>query len=113
VVRPLVGVNPPPDRTRPPLRPDVPCETQEPPDLDSQPQNPPAPAAGVDPENPLAVARLERARAIAIDVMQRQLRAQGNPATVGDQNLTLGQIEQQARDNGLFEQLRSGIGVQP
>jgi virulence factor Mce-like protein len=38
---PLRGVNPPKPTTRPPLRPDVPCETQQTPDLRSIPAPPP------------------------------------------------------------------------
>lgn len=39
--QPLMGVNPPPPDKRPPFRPDVPCETQQPPDLRSIPAPPP------------------------------------------------------------------------
>jgi virulence factor Mce-like protein len=38
---PLLGVNPPPQTERPPLRRGVPCETQEPPDLRTRPADPP------------------------------------------------------------------------
>ncbi len=38
---PLLGVNPPKPKTRPPLRNDVPCETQETPDLESRAADPP------------------------------------------------------------------------
>jgi phospholipid/cholesterol/gamma-HCH transport system substrate-binding protein len=40
--RPILGVNPPPPAKRSPLRPDVPCETQEPPDLRTEQARPPA-----------------------------------------------------------------------
>ena len=40
---PIEGVNPPKPPGRPPLRPDVPCETQQTPDLRSQPAAPPPP----------------------------------------------------------------------
>jgi virulence factor Mce-like protein len=38
---PILGANPPKPNARPPLRADVPCETQEPPDLRSKPGPPP------------------------------------------------------------------------
>jgi hypothetical protein len=40
-LQPVAGVNPPPDRTLPPYRPDVPCETQSIPDLRTRPGAPP------------------------------------------------------------------------
>jgi virulence factor Mce-like protein len=48
--RPLVGANPPPPTTRPPLRADVPCETQEGPDLRSNPMR--MPTAGMRAQRP-------------------------------------------------------------
>lgn len=39
---PIQGVNPPKQNTVPPLNKDVPCETQQPPDLRTIPQDPPA-----------------------------------------------------------------------
>ena len=38
---PILGANPPKQESRPPLRRDVACETQEPPDLRSKPGAPP------------------------------------------------------------------------
>jgi len=59
---PLQGVNPPrkPDGS-PPLRPDVPCETQEPPDLRSTPQAPPQ-ARKVNQTSPAALKRRAQAQ---------------------------------------------------
>jgi hypothetical protein len=56
--QPLQGVNPPTpkDHARPPLRPDVPCETQQPPDLRTIPQPAPAP---VELPTPSLTARTE------------------------------------------------------
>jgi virulence factor Mce-like protein len=52
--RPLMGANPPkPVRGLPPLRRDVPCETQEPPDLRSEPA-PPPPGFQIDTTSPAA-----------------------------------------------------------
>ncbi|HEX8206879.1 MAG TPA: MlaD family protein, partial [Solirubrobacteraceae bacterium] len=42
--RPPIGANPPKPAQRSPLRPDVPCETQERPDLRTNPQAPPSPS---------------------------------------------------------------------
>jgi virulence factor Mce-like protein len=39
---PILGVNPPKQTERPPLEKDVPCETQQPPDLSTTPGDPPA-----------------------------------------------------------------------
>jgi virulence factor Mce-like protein len=54
---PIAGVQPPKSLTgRPPIRPDVPCETQEPPDLRTRVQ-PPPPAQKVNHDSPAARAR--------------------------------------------------------
>ncbi len=56
---PVVGVNPPPVRDRPPLRADEPCEPQERPDLDSRPAS--APPRFDNPQSSAkATARLEK-----------------------------------------------------
>jgi virulence factor Mce-like protein len=73
---PIQGVNPPRVDKDPPLRPDVPCETQEPPDLRSKAQAPPA-AIKVDMDSPAARARLEVAKKAAVAVLRRQLIAEG------------------------------------
>lgn len=107
-LRPIVGVNPPPDRTRPPLQPDVPCETQQPPDLRSVP-GPPPPSAGASPSSPAARARYAKARATAIAVLRRELRDAGSDTKVLDRDVTLRQIEQIAARNGLTRQLRRAL----
>jgi len=73
---PVVGVNPRLPESRPPLRPDVPCETQAPPDLHSLPAAPPRQfTAGLD--TPEAKARWAKARDAAIEQLRGQLRAEG------------------------------------
>jgi virulence factor Mce-like protein len=100
---PIVGNNPPPVRTRPPLSPDVPCETQDPPDLRSIPKGPPQPAAAA---SAATVSRREsRAQDVAVEVMRRELKSQGKDTKVLDRSITLGEIRQLAASNGLTKQL--------
>jgi virulence factor Mce-like protein len=107
-LRPIVGVNPPPDRTRPPLQPSVPCETQQTPDLRSIPGAPP-PSARANPDSPTARARYQKARATAIALLRRELRDAGKSTKVLDRDVTLRQIEQLATRNGLVPQLRRSL----
>jgi phospholipid/cholesterol/gamma-HCH transport system substrate-binding protein len=73
---PLLGANPPKPQARPPLRADVPCETQEPPDLRSRAAPPPEQRT-VDTGAPRFLERYERARGEAVDWLERQLRIEG------------------------------------
>ena len=76
---PILGSQPPapPGGRRPPLRPDVPCETQEPPDLRSNPgPGDPVVARGL-PDTPKARTRYERARERAVGLMRRDLKRLG------------------------------------
>jgi hypothetical protein len=70
---PILGSQPPTPKRRPPLRPDVPCETQEPPDLRSN-AGPPDPvvARGL-PNTPKARRQYERAKQRAVRFMRRDL----------------------------------------
>jgi virulence factor Mce-like protein len=109
---PLLGVNPAPQRTRPPLEPAVPCETQQPPNLGSNPQGPPQ---TVDTGNgsPLVTAREALARNTAIALMRSALRQAGISVPVLDQNATLSDLTALARKTGLTRQLdrvRAGEG---
>jgi len=65
------GTNPP-KMKRPPLRPDVPCETQQQPDLETIPGASP-PTIGTRPGSKAAKARSAKARGVAIEIMQRKL----------------------------------------
>jgi virulence factor Mce-like protein len=111
-LRPIVGVNPPADRTRPSLQPDVPCETQQTPDLRSIPGQPP-PSAAANPAAPAARARYAKARKTALALLRRQLREQGSDTKVLDRDVTLRQIEQQAARHGLLAQLRRTLKENP
>jgi phospholipid/cholesterol/gamma-HCH transport system substrate-binding protein len=73
---PLMGTNPPKPRSRPPIRPDVPCETQERPDLRSRPGAPPERVA-TDLDAPGALERLARARETAIDWLRDSITREG------------------------------------
>ncbi|HEX4364214.1 MAG TPA: MlaD family protein [Solirubrobacteraceae bacterium] len=106
VVDPIVGNNPPPIRTRPPLEPDVPCETQQPPDLRSIPKGPPP---SVNTTGAAATAREAKAQAVAVDLLQRQLKARGSDIKVLDHAITLPEIRQIAAKNGLTAQLDAAL----
>jgi len=100
-----VTVNPPPDESRPPLRPDVPCETQEPPNLETNPQGPPR-RVPIDPSAPAVQERVREAREIAAAALKAQLAAAGDTSTaVIDSPLTPAAVRDIARQTGLEQQL--------
>jgi hypothetical protein len=102
VAEPIVGNNPPPIRQRPPLKPDVPCETQEPPDLRSIPKGPPP---SVDTSGAVSRTRETKAQAVAVGVLRAELKARGSDIKVLDRAISLGEIRQIASRNGLTRQL--------
>ena len=63
---PLQGVNPPKQDTPPPLQPDVPCETQQPPDLATVVQAPPE-ATKVNHDAPAVKAAVAKEKAEAVE----------------------------------------------
>jgi phospholipid/cholesterol/gamma-HCH transport system substrate-binding protein len=73
---PLLGANPPKPERRPPLNADVPCETQQNPDLRTVPAAPPEQKT-VDTTTPAFQARYAKARDQAIDWLEGQLKAEG------------------------------------
>jgi phospholipid/cholesterol/gamma-HCH transport system substrate-binding protein len=74
---PILGTNPPLPEGRPPLRPDVPCETQEPPDLRTRVgPGEPVVAQGL-PDTPEARARYEQAKLLAVRWLRGQLEREG------------------------------------
>lgn len=75
--RPLIGTNPPKPEERPPLRPGVPCETQERPDLRTRIGPPDTEVARGMPDTPAARRRYAAARGEAVRVVRRQLRERG------------------------------------
>ena len=73
---PLLGANPPRPSKRPPLDAEVPCETQEPPDLRSDPAPPPEQRT-VDTSSAAFRDRYAKARGKAVDWLRDQLKAEG------------------------------------
>jgi hypothetical protein len=73
---PLLGANPPRPPKRPPLDAGAPCETQEPPDLRSDPAAPP-PQRTVDTGAQAFLDRYAKARGEAVEWLRRQLRIEG------------------------------------
>jgi phospholipid/cholesterol/gamma-HCH transport system substrate-binding protein len=73
---PLLGANPPKPTKRPPLNGDVPCETQQPPDLRTNPAAPPE-QRQADTSTPAFQARYAQARAKAVDWLRDQLKTEG------------------------------------
>jgi ABC-type transporter Mla subunit MlaD len=90
---PLLGVNPPKAK-QPPLKPDVPCETQEQPDLNTQIQAPPS-GFRVDQNAPGAAERRLKSRAVAMEWMQDQLQMTGldKSLTLTDEPLKANEID--------------------
>nr|MBA3861183.1 hypothetical protein [Solirubrobacterales bacterium] len=89
---------------RPPLRPDVPCETQESPDLDSNPQDPPE-SMDIDRDDPELLERTAMTREVAMELLARRMRSQGKDVRIGEGEVTMGAIENLAQQRGLMGQL--------
>ena len=87
----LLGVNPPKVKDPPPLRADVPCETQEPPDLRSNPQQPPDPIE-VDRSAPGVAEAIARARAKSVRWLRGDLDRLGLDLEVLDKPILRSQI---------------------
>ena len=101
---PIEGVNPPKPAARPPLRADVPCETQQPPNLATVPGAPPK-AMKINRSSPAVLAREAKARATAIAVLRDQLRQAGVETPVLDRDATAGDVQALARKAGNLAQL--------
>jgi phospholipid/cholesterol/gamma-HCH transport system substrate-binding protein len=101
---PIIGVNPPKQTSRPPLRTDVPCETQQRPDLRTVAGNPP-PTVKTNANSPAAKARYAKARTTAILELRNQLAKSGIKTPVLDSDATLAQIQALARKAGNAAQL--------
>jgi phospholipid/cholesterol/gamma-HCH transport system substrate-binding protein len=92
---PLQGVNPPKKQDGPPAyRPEVPCETQEQPDLRSIPAAPPQ-GRKIDQNAPGAAERRAKAQADALDWMREEIKRTGWDSAVklSDEPLTRSQID--------------------
>ncbi|MGH2920214.1 MAG: MlaD family protein [Solirubrobacteraceae bacterium] len=103
---PLVGHNPGPVRTRPPLRPHVPCETQDQPDLRSIPKGAPP---SVNTRTAAARKRSAKSQDVAVALMQELLKLKGSERKVRSEPLTLDEIRRLAQRNGLTKQLDEAL----
>ena len=106
LAEPLVGNNPPPIRQRPPLTPDVPCETQEPPDLRSIPKGPPSP---INTNTAAARSRETKVQAAAVAVLRAELKRKGSDVKVLDRAITIDEIRSIASKNGLVKQFERAL----
>ncbi|MEA2127101.1 MAG: hypothetical protein QOI80_3883, partial [Solirubrobacteraceae bacterium] len=102
---PVEGVNPPKPTARPPLRADVACETQQPPNLETVPGGPPA-ATKVNTSSAAFKDRYEKSKQTAIAALRDDLRASGSNITVSDTDATVGLIDALARRAGNAAQLK-------
>jgi hypothetical protein len=102
---PVEGVNPPKPASRPPLRPNTACETQETPNLATVPGNPPT-ATKVDTSSPVFQQRYEASKATAIAALRQQLKAEGSDIGVSDVDATRGLIDELAQRAGNTAQLK-------
>jgi phospholipid/cholesterol/gamma-HCH transport system substrate-binding protein len=102
---PVEGVNPPAPTTRPPLKPDVACETQEKPNLETVPQGPPA-TTQTNTSTAAFKQRYSRSKATAIAELRENLRESGSNLKVSTVDATASLIEQIARRAGNLAQLR-------
>ena len=98
---PLIGANPPRPAKRPPLDATKPCETQESPDLRTNPAGPP-PQRQVNTSTPAFQARYAQARTKAVDWLRDQLKAEGL-----DQLLDVANTD---ADQQLIDQLAAQVG---
>ena len=88
--QPLQGVNPPTPKNhaRPPLRADVPCETQQPPDLRTVPDAAPQ---GFDLAQPSAAAKAQALQK-TVDWLRKDLKAEGSSLKVSDVPATVKEL---------------------
>jgi phospholipid/cholesterol/gamma-HCH transport system substrate-binding protein len=91
---PILGVNPPKPTKRPPLNENVPCETQQTPDLRSIPGQPPK-QSKVDTSSQLFKDRWAKVRQYGIDLMKLSLKREGlaDKFKVSTKDLTLDQLK--------------------
>ena len=101
---PIAGVNPPKAKSRPPLRPEVACETQQTPDLRTVVGEPPA-RVKADWKSPAAQTRLAKSRETALIWMEQVMKDSGMDAKLVDEDATLADIQAIAREAGRLDQL--------
>ncbi len=103
---PVEGVNPPPSSSRPPIMPDVPCETQEKPNLATVPLAPPT-ATKIDTSSAAFKERYEKAKLTAVAALREDIKETGSKLTVSTKDATSSLIDQLARRAGNVAQLRA------
>ena len=98
---PLLGVNPPKPKERPPLRADQPCENQEPPDLRSKPGAPPE-QRRINTNDPAFKERWAKVRQYGLDLMRLSLKREGlaDRFKVVDRDMTRDDIKKLGKANG-------------
>ena len=101
---PIAGVNPPKPTSRPPLRPEEPCENQPTPDLRTQVGAAPQ-RVKADWKSPAAQARLAKSRETALVWMRQVIEDAGMDATLLDVDASLADIQSIARGAGRLDQL--------
>jgi phospholipid/cholesterol/gamma-HCH transport system substrate-binding protein len=94
-MNPMMGANPPKPQGRPPLRNDVACETQEPPDLRSKPAAPP-PQQQIDVNDPAFKKRYAEARDKAMAWLEDEIKRNGleGKLKVGEKDATKELLDQ-------------------
>ncbi len=102
---PIEGVNPPKPQSRPPLEPNVPCETQQKPNLETVPQGPPT-ATKTNTSSPTYQARYEKAKQTALTMMVENFREAGVKVTPTMTDATKSLVEDLARRAGNTAQLK-------
>ncbi len=114
---PIRGANPPKPPTRPPLRKDVACETQQRPDLNSEPTAPPQ-QRRIDTSDPAYQERLGLAKRRAIRWREGQLEREGldDEMKVAENDATEALLDRIAADGGKqqvqqLEQVRKTLRV--
>jgi phospholipid/cholesterol/gamma-HCH transport system substrate-binding protein len=105
---PLEGTQPIPPKSPPPLRPDVPCETQEVPNLEAESSAPPPKQQAATLSTPAAVARWQQATDSAVSWLRKQLKLDDLPLHVLDRPATADDI---AKLRSLTQQLRNPNGA--
>ncbi|HEV7805987.1 MAG TPA: MlaD family protein [Solirubrobacteraceae bacterium] len=99
------GVNPPKPDGRPPLSPDTPCETQEKPNLATNPLGAPA-QRKLNLSSPAYKARYEKAKLTAIATLAENFRESGSKIKTTTRDATEADIQALARRAGNVAQLK-------
>jgi hypothetical protein len=100
----IEGSNPPTTNTRPPLRPNVPCETQQVADLATIPAGPPA-TTKVNTSSRAYQERLAKAEKVAALTLQQDFKLHGKNVDISDVPMTASAIRDMAARAGNLDQL--------